>query len=74
VSDTVAASGIVCRECGSAVVRRVPRPGGKRFLPFYGCSRYPLCTATLTEREVSFLVSGDPDTSLDGLEREWGDL
>jgi ssDNA-binding Zn-finger/Zn-ribbon topoisomerase 1 len=74
VSRDVSAFGIVCRECGADLVHRMPKPGGKRFTPFYGCSRYPRCTATVTEREMDCAVSGEPDHSLDGLDRDWGDL
>ena len=56
---TLRASGVVCRECGADVVLREPRPGGKRFHPFYGCSRYPRCTHTLSVEEVDMRVSGD---------------
>jgi ssDNA-binding Zn-finger/Zn-ribbon topoisomerase 1 len=72
VQDTVVASGIVCRECGAALVHRTPKPGGKRFLPFWGCSRYPRCTATITSNEMDSLVSGEPGEPWP--ERDWGDL
>lgn len=65
--------GIICPACGSDVVLREPRPGGKRFLPFYGCSTYPQCDATLSTDEVGVIASGGPD-EWEPPARDWGDL
>ena len=32
-----------CPECGAQMYLRLPRPGGKLFDPFWGCSLYPEC-------------------------------
>jgi restriction system protein len=36
-----------CPRCGSAMVHRVARQGANAGKPFFGCSQYPACKATL---------------------------
>lgn len=38
--------GVVCPQCGSAMVRRVARRGSSAGSAFWGCSRYPQCRGT----------------------------
>lgn len=35
-----------CPECGAKMTLRRPKPEGKQFDPFWGCSRYPDCRGT----------------------------
>lgn len=39
-----------CASCGSKMVERTPRKGGK---PFWGCAGYPKCRSTLPMRNVT---------------------
>lgn len=36
-----------CPECLEDMVLRRPKPGGKPFRPFWGCSQFPVCRATI---------------------------
>jgi hypothetical protein len=36
-----------CPDCGKVMALREPRPGGKKFRPFYGCIGYPDCKRTV---------------------------
>lgn len=72
VRDARECGELACPSCGAAMVHRAPKPGGKRFSPFYGCSNYPRCTGTVSERDAGSIVHGDfPD---DPPPRDWGDL
>lgn len=37
---------VTCPSCGSRMVRRTARRGPRTGKPFWGCSRYPVCTGT----------------------------
>lgn len=59
-----------CPDCGAAMRLRKPRPGGKQFDPFYGCSTYPRCRGTMSlESEEPFAEDEgdlDPDQTAFG--------
>jgi ssDNA-binding Zn-finger/Zn-ribbon topoisomerase 1 len=61
----VSADPLCCMRCGGPMVHRKPKPGGKRFSPFYGCSTYPRCKRTCTEREAGAIVHGDHPEEVD---------
>ena len=42
---------IPCPDCGGELLLRMPRKGGKQFMPFYGCCSYPACSGSLSVRE-----------------------
>lgn len=50
---TLTEMGIVCPKCHSDLRHVLPKPGGKQFRPFYGCSTFPRCRETMSERGVS---------------------
>lgn len=47
----VAGSAACCPVCGAQMTLRVRKSGGRQGEKFWGCSRYPACTATLPFRE-----------------------
>ena len=51
-----------CPICGARMALRKPKPGGKDFAPFWGCSTFPDCRGTYNIDE-----DGLPDTDYE----EW---
>lgn len=42
-----------CPTCGKLMRLRRPKPGGRQFKPFWGCTGYPSCRTTMVYQEPS---------------------
>jgi ssDNA-binding Zn-finger/Zn-ribbon topoisomerase 1 len=54
-------SGLFCPDCMGELTPRIPKPGGKRFSPFYGCKKFPVCRGTRTYSEVGYAAVGEDE-------------
>lgn len=50
-----------CPDCGAVMKFRKPRPGGRPFQPFWGCSTYPRCRGTMSEEDWGRKLVGADD-------------